>query len=261
MMKRGLHTGVATLLVLAVSASASAAITVTYNVDVGGKKNANPLNGLAAEATYNLLSPTQLQVALRNVSTGVPTDFDFADSLLVSLGLNLPVSFSQGLSAVIGAGSTGRGSWSALGAGADVSSQWVFTNGGAGDTLAAYTQVITTSNGLGGATAQAFAPQASVPVVGGPTGGIAANPELHSNPAQPYVRDTIVFTLNLAGSLTEGELLTAAQNGIVEFGSDARYLTSTTGTYPPNVVPVPEPGAVLLGLLGLASAGVIGRRR
>jgi hypothetical protein len=260
MLKRETRIGLAMVVAAAVSTAASAAITITYNVDAGGNKDDHALNGLAAEATYQLLSPTQLQIALRNVSTGVPTDFDFSDSLLVSLGLDLPVSFSQGLSAVIGAGSAGRGGWAALGAGADVSSQWVFTNGGAGDALADYTQVITTSNGLGGATAQAFAPRVTAPVVGGPTGGIAANPELRSNPAQPYVRDTIVFTLNLAGSLTEGDLLTAAANGVVEFGSDARYLTSTT-SYPPNVVPVPEPGAVLLGLLGLASAGVIGRRR
>ena len=69
-------------------APAYADIVVDYVVDAGGN-NSDPLNGLAARATYTL-NGDQLSILLENTSTGVPIGFDTSDSLLVSLGINLP---------------------------------------------------------------------------------------------------------------------------------------------------------------------------
>jgi hypothetical protein len=60
--------------------------------------------------------------------------------------------------------------------------------------------------------------------------------------SQPAVSDSILFTLSLTGSLNDAELAAAANTGIVEFGSDMRYLTTT-----------PEPTSVLGVLVGMAA--------
>lgn len=234
-------------MVLAAAFGGSAAIAdivVDYAIDAGGSNN-NPLNGLSARATFTLTKGgTGLCIKLQNTSTGLPDGFDTAASLLVSLGMNLGVDFASGDSAVIGAGSTGLGKWSNLGAGDSVADEWVFSNSGAGDLLQGYAQVITTSSGLGGAAATHFSPGSGN--IGGPFGGIAADPVLKSIPGnQRAVSDSILFDLTLASGITEGELRAALEDSIVEFGSDVQYLT-------PKVV-IPAPGAALLGILGLAA--------
>lgn len=237
--------GFAPIVLLALGAGvASADVIVDYAVDAGGSNN-NPLNGLSARATFTLTKGgTGLCVQLTNTSTGLPDGFDTAASLLVSLGMNLGVDFVSGDAAVIGAGSQGLGKWSSLAPGATVADEWVYSNDGAGDLLQGYSQVITTSSGLNGAVAAHFSPGSGN--IGGPYGGIAADPVLKSIPDnQRAVSDTIVFDLTLATGITEGELRAALEDSIVEFGSDVRYLT-------PSVV-IPAPGAALLCVLGLAA--------
>jgi MYXO-CTERM domain-containing protein len=64
------------------------------------------------------------------------------------------------------------------------------------------------------------------------------------------IRDEIIITVTLSGSITEQELVDAlTEHGTrVEFGSDAAFLTGEL---------VPTPGAVAL----LGVAGLFGRRR
>jgi hypothetical protein len=224
---------------------APADIIVNYGFD-GGGTNQDLLNGLAARATFSLAG-THLSVLLEDTSTGVPASFDTATSLLVSVGLNLPggVSIASGNSAVIGPGSHGLGSWSSRVAGDSVAEQWLWTNDYGGDLMEAYAQVISTSNGQGGGTVTRFDGQSGT--VGGPFGGIAADPPWRSIPDnQPAVSNSILFELTLSGTLSEADLAAAANASIVEYGSDARYLL------------VPEPASLVIGALALV---VGGRRR
>jgi hypothetical protein len=220
---------------------APADIIVNYGLD-GGGTNQDPLNGLAARATF-ALAGTHLSVLLEDTSTGVPASFDTADSLLVSVGLNLPggVYIVGGNSAVIGPGSHGLGSWSSRVAGDSVAEQWLWTNDFGGDLMEAYAQVISTSSGQGGGTVTRFDGQNGT--VGGPFGGIAADPPWRSIPDnQPAVGDSILFELTLSDTLSAAQLGAAANASIVEYGSDARYLL------------VPEPAGLLLAALGLCAS-------
>lgn len=221
---------------IALCASVAAGdIIADYTVDAGGNNN-QPLNGLSARGTFRV-SGSQLEILLENTSTGVPSGFEAADSLLVSLGINLPgVSITGGQSAVIGPGSTGLGAWSSRGPGQGVGEEWIWTNGGGGDLMMPFRQVVSTSQGQGGGPLVRF--DGGSGSVGGPFGGIAAAPPLRAIPTnQPAVSDSILFALDLSGPLTEIDLAPAVAASIVEFGSDARYLQ------------VPEPAS--LGLLSL----------
>lgn len=237
---------------LALAMCAQASVTATYTFDAGGNTS-DPLNGLAAQATFDL-SGTQLTILLENTSTGVPASFAAADSLLVTLGLNLPagVDFASGDTALIGLGSTGIGSWSDRTAGASIAEQWVWTNDYGGDLMnygqpLATRQIISTSDGQDGGITTLFGGGSAN--VDGPYGGIAAAPPILSIPgSKPAVSNSILFTLTLTAPLTDTELAGVAAGGVVEFGSDQRYLTTHR---------VPEPGCLGLLLSGL----VLLRRR
>jgi hypothetical protein len=219
---------------------------VNYTIDAGGN-NSEPLNGLAAQATFDLTG-TQLTILLENTSAGVPASFSVTDSLLVSLGMNLPdgVSIFSGSTALIGLGSHGLGSWSAHTAGDRVGEEWIWTNDFGGDLMTPYAQVISTSSGQGGGTSTRF--DGGHGSVNGPYGGIAADPPILPVPGnKPAVSDSIVFTVTLTSALSDAELAAVADTSVVEFGSNARYLTPNT---------MPEPVSLLLVL-----AGVLLRRR
>jgi len=221
---------------------ARADIIMDYVVDAGGN-NTDPLNGLAARATY-ILNGTQLSIRLENTSTGVPLSFETSDSLLVSLGMNLPAGAAivVGNAAEIGPGSHGLGAWSDRTAGDSVAEQWIWTNDFGGDLMEGWAQVLSTSDGQGGGSVTRF--DGGSGSVNGPYGGIAANPPLLTVPgSKPAVSNSIVFSLTLSRALTEVELAETALTSIVEFGSDARYL-----------VHAPEPAGVALILLGAAFA-------
>lgn len=224
----------------AAAIGARADIIVDYVIDAGGN-NTDPLNGLAARASF-MLDGMQLAILLENTSTGVPLSFETSDSLLVSLGMNLPggAAIVVGNAAYIGPGSQGLGSWAGRTAGDSVGEQWIWTNDFGGDLLEGWAQVLSTSDGQGGGPVTRF--DGGSGSVNGPYGGIAANPPLLTVPgSKPAVSNSILFSLTLSRALTEAELADTALTSIVEFGSDARYL-----------VHAPEPAGVLLVLLGAA---------
>lgn len=241
-----MHRVLATLVfgLLCLPQIATADLIVSYALD-GGGNNAAPLNGLAARATFSMPRSDALTILLENTSTGLPDGFEVSDSLLVSLGLNLPVDILSGDAAVIGPNGHGLGTWSTRGPGASVAEQWLWTNDYGGDLMESWRQVISTSNGQGGGTTARFDGLSGT--VDGPFGGIAADPPLLGIPAnQPAVAGAIRFDLTLTGPLTDDALQAAALGSIVEFGSDARYLQA-----------IPEPASALL----LALAGLLARRR
>ena len=219
------------------AAAARADIVVDFSEDAGGEV-AGPLSGLAARATFDVAG-THLSVLLENTSTGVPRGFDVSDSLLVSLGMNLPgADMLNGNAAVIGPGSLGLGSWSKRVAGDSVGEQWLWTNDYGGDLLESFRNVISTSEGEGGGKTHRF--DGGTGTVGGPFGGIAAKPPLIGIPKkQSAVSNSIRFDLTLNHGLTEKQLQSAAEHAIVEFGSDARYLQ------------VPEPPSAAIAGVGV----------
>ena len=228
---------------LSIAACAQATTIVNYGVD-GGGNNMAPLGGLTARATFSA-STDQLAILLENTSTGLPAAFEVGDSLLVSLGLNLPagIDIASGNAAVIGPGSHGLGSWSGWTPGTSVAAQWLWTNDFGGDLMnfgepLACRQVISTSEGQGSGSTTLFGGGSGN--VDGPFGGMTADPPLLSVPSsKPAVCDSILFTLTLSSSLTEMTLGDVAQNSVIEFGSDARYLL------------VPEPAGVLSALFAM----------
>ncbi len=232
------------ILISIASPFAAADIIVDYTNDVGGN-NGEPLNGLAARATFSI-DGDGFTILLENTSTGVPVSFDTADSLLVSVGMNLPegVAILSGDAALIGPGSAGLGSWSERVAGDSVGQQWLWTNDSGGDLMEAYTQILSTSNGQGGGTTTRF--DGGSGGVSGPFGGIAADPPILGIPgSKPAVSSSIEFELTLTATLTELELAAVVNTSIVEYGSDQRYLGA------------PEPASAALLLAGL----LLARRR
>ena len=220
-------------------------IIVHYTADAGGA-NTNPLNGLAASASFRVDGLT-LTIVVTNASTGVPSGAEVSDSLLVSLAFNLGdgIWIVSGNSAVIGTASVGLGAWAGLGAGDSVADQWLWTNDGGGDLLESFSQVISTSMGQGGGDTVSFNGVAD-PNVGGPFGGIAAAPPIINVPgSQPAVSNSIEYQFTLSVVLSPSQLQQIAGGSIVEFGSDYQYL----------VVPAPGPVSLLL------IAGVVAPRR
>lgn len=230
----------AVLSVLIVAATAYADVIVSYTVDAGGNNN-EPLNGLSARATFSV-SGDHVTILLENTSAGVPDSFDSADSLLVSIGFDLPdMAILTGDAAVIGPGSFGLGEWAGRAAGDSVAEEWLWTNDFGGDLMDSYAQVISTSSGQGGGTVTRFDGLSGT--VSGPYGGVAADPPHRTIPdSKPAVSDSIRFELTLTGALTDDQLWTVAQESIVEFGSDQRYLAT------------PEPHSLALLLLGAVLA-------
>ena len=233
----------AAILVPAVACPAN--IIVHYTADAGGA-NTNPLNGLAASASFRVDGLT-LTIVLTNTSTGVPGGAEVSDSLLVSLAFNLGngISITSGDNAIIGAASTGIGAWSDLGAGDSVADEWLWTNDGGGDLLESFSQVISTSMGQGGGGTVSFNGVAD-PNVNGPFGGIAASPPVINVPgSQRAVSNSIEYRLTLSAVLSQSQLQQIADRSIVEFGSDYQYLV------------VPTPGTISLLLI----AGVVAQPR
>ncbi|HUU95921.1 MAG TPA: XDD4 family exosortase-dependent surface protein [Phycisphaerae bacterium] len=235
-----------TLAALASAPYAAADVIVEYTADAGGNNN-EPLNGLAARATF-AIDGNDLTILLENISTGVPDSFEVSDSLLVSLGINLPgVDILTGDAAIIGPDSIGLGLWSDRVAGDSVAEEWLWTNDFGGDLMEAYQHVISTSSGQGGGETTRF--DGGSGTVNGPFGGIAADPPILEIPGnKPAVSDSIYYELTLTGTLTEEQLLPAANASIVEFGSDQRYLRT------------PEPASAGLLLVTLLLAGRRGLR-
>lgn len=197
--------------------AASAQTTITF-VDP---------SGLEAEAEFSLAGGgTQLQIRLRNVSTGVPMGFLSADQLLTSVGFDLGApGANPGDPAIVG-GSVATGPTSQslnfdvmnVGASADVSGEWGFGNGGTTNLPPNFVSAMTAgATPFGGANLDG-------PVdLNGPQGGLVPSPQ----PIVPLggigaIQDEVVATVDLDQALADLGFL---ENGVrVEFGSDAAFL-------------------------------------
>ena len=229
-----------------IAPTVQAAFNVDYTVS-GGGSNLNPLNGLAGRGEWNISGNT-LTIKLINTSTGAPMGFDGAASLIVSLGFDLPgdVMITVGNSAIVAPGATGINGWSARGANASIGDNWAWTNEYGGDLFAAgqalaRRQLVTTSSGAGGAALARF--DGLTDSIGGPEGGIAADPLTNAlSPNFDAVQSAALFTLTLSRGLTQNELEATARSGVLEFGSDVRYV----------LVPAPASAFALLGVVPLS---------
>lgn len=202
--------------------------------------NLSDPSGLSAKATFDLLNPTTLQIALQNTSTGLPLGFSNSDQLLTSLSFDLGAADILGGSAAIGSASAAVNfDAGAFGPGADVGGEWGYGNGGTTGLLANFV-----SSNTAGAVALGGANLDGPGELDGPQGGLVANPILEPLGGLGAIQDEVVFTLTLSQPLSD---LSFLNNGVIaEFGSDAAFI-------------VPEPGVVSLLVVGLLAAA--GRRR
>lgn len=220
-------------------------ITVRYTLDAGGR-NRNPLNGLAALATFSTTG-NGLSILVQNTSTGVPARFDAASSLITSLGMNLPngTRIVSGDRATIAPGAIGLQAWASRGLGGSVAEEWGWSNLRGTRVFSEFQQSITTTRTSRGMTLFGGGHGR----VGDAFGGITAGPPILSIPrAKKAVSSSILFELTLSSALTRQQLSEVAYGSMIEFGADARYLR-----------PVPEPSSLML--LAGAIAALPGLRR
>ncbi len=204
-------------------------------------------SGLAAEAEFDLLNPTTLQIRLRNTSTGVPLGFDSSDQLLTGLSWDFGApGFNGDVMITGGTVVTGPTSYSLnfditnVGSNEDVSGEWGYGNM---DGTGALTNFI--SGNAAQATPFGGPNRDGSENIDGPQAGLVANPEPVDLGGLGAIQDEIIATLSLSGELTKAALLKDLVNNHVrvEFGSDAAYIE------------VPAPGAAaVLGLAGLLGA-------
>lgn len=232
------------LTVVAASAAftQSAGATIIYFSDV---------SGLSAQADFQIINPTTLQISLRNTSTGAPGGFNNAMQLLTGLSWDFGAAGNNagdvkitGGTIVIGPTSQSLNfSTGSYGPGTNVGGEWGYGNGGAG---AALTNMISGNNS--GTTAFG-GPNLDGPTsLNGPQAGlVSATPPVGLG-GLGAIRDEVIATLNLNGPLANLGFL--AQNGVkIEFGSDAMFLNGS------DIIPAPGAATVLIAWLAL------GRRR
>ncbi len=179
------------------------------------------LPGLAAEAEFNLVNATTLEVRLRNVSTGAPGGFGSADQLLTGVSFDLP----GGLTITGGAGEIGPNSQSidfdtgSYGPGTNIGGEWGFGNSGLSGAL---------RNAISGNSAGITdfgGPNLDGPAgLNGPQGGLVANPAVVSLGGLGAIQDEAIFVVTLSGAIDNLSWL--LDRGVrVEFGSDAAFIT------------------------------------
>lgn len=199
-------------------------------------------SGLSGEAEFTITGLNEMQIRLRNTSTGLPDGFGSADQILTSIAWD----FGGGGQSIIG-GSVLTGANSAsvnfsianVGANADVSGEYGFGNGGATGLLDNFV-----SGNTAGATPFGGANLDGPVSLNGPQGGLVSMNDLLDLGGLGAIRDEIVITVQTSQVLADLSFLDAGAT--IEFGSDAAFLTT-----------VPAPGSIAL-LLGL---GVARRRR
>jgi MYXO-CTERM domain-containing protein len=206
-------------------------------------------SGLSAQADFQIINPTTLQISLRNTSTGAPGGFTNAASLLTGLSWDFGAAGNNASDVKITGGTIVMGATSqslnfssgAYGPGTNVGGEWGYGNSGSGASLP---NMISGNN----AGTTAFGgPNLDGPVsLNGPQAGLASAYLPVALGGMGAIQDEVVATLNLNGNLANLDFL-AANGAKIEFGSDALFLNGN----------VPAPGAASLLVAGLA----LGRRR
>lgn len=196
--------------------------------------------GLQAEAEFTLLTPTSLEIRLRNTSTGAPAGFGASDQILTGISFDLSGATITGGAAHIGALSESINfSTGSYGPGANVSGEWGYGNNGNTGLLSNFV-----SANQAHATRFPGANLDGPAVLAGPAGGIVANPLATALGGQGAIQDEVIFTLSLNSSISDLSFL--ATMPIIEFGSDAAFITGHT--------PIPAPAAAAaLSLFGLTT--------
>jgi hypothetical protein len=211
------------------------------------------VSGLAAEAEFTIVggSSDQLDIRLRNTSTGVPVGFDNADQILTGVswdfgdpGFNGDVTITGG-SVVIGPSSGSldfdTGSY---GPGADVSGEYGYGNMDGTGALTNFVSALTAvATPFGGANLDGPAS------IDGPQGGLVADPAIVALGGLGAIQDEVLISVMLSGTISQAELdADLSGNGVrFEFGSDALFFT------------VPEPSTAVFLMMGLG--GLAARRR
>ena len=213
-------------------------------------------SGLAAEAAFTLLGDgSQLEIRVRNLSTGAPHWFGKTDQLVSGLSFDLGQAGEKHSDPRIVGGTirTGDASMSLnfdridVGPGEDVSGEFGYGNHGSYHMLP--NLISTTSNGttrfdglnLNGSNG-----------LGGPVPGLVAQVPVVSLRHVAAIQDEIVATLELDEPLADLDFL--AENGtVLEFGCHSLFLCGDTGCEEdPSVVQVDDAGGLNLsgGLAG-----------
>ena len=239
---RGMVVGILSVFALSVFAVGAAHAGAIYSF--------SDVSGLSGEAEFTVVGAgDELEIRLRNTSTGVPGGFDESDQLLTGISWDFGDPGFNG-DVMITGGSVAIGSASAslnfdnsppLGPGADVSGEYGYGNM---DGTGALTNFVSANAAVatpfGGANLDG-------PVsIDGPQAGLVANPVIVPLAGLGAIQDEILINLTLDGTITQQELVDDLNaNGVrFEFGSDAAFFT------------VPEPTTALLLLAGLVAIGV-----
>ena len=251
-MKRNTLTGLIAALACGVFPATASADLLTFT---GTGANL----GLSAKAEFTRIDATTLKVVLTNTSTSLPSHMAGGDSsanrLLTSLAFRLPGTTNlTGGTAAVTAGSL-VDNYAGNVNGTNLGKEWGWGWNGTGqccegtDPGHTYNDWVST---LSAGTNQFKAGSLDQSDLNGPKWGLASNalPSSHES-----VRNSATFMLNLSGGIPDLSFL--ANGAVVEFGSDAAFLTSTlVGPPPPGA---PEPAALLL--LGIGVAGWARHRR
>lgn len=209
------------------------------------------LDGLAARAvfTFDTAAPKTLSILLQNTSTGAPAGTLAAGQILTAISFDLGAAGAVVADPAIVSGSVviGPGGRSinfdksgVLSAGANVTGEWGYGNGGSANMLSNLVSAMSAhTTPFGGTNLDGPAS------LNGPQGGVVTNPPQVDLGGMGVVADSVIITLTLDKPLTD---LSFLGNGVrAEFGSDNRFAT------------VPEPTALSLAALG--GLAILPRRR
>jgi hypothetical protein len=228
----------------AIPLAAVALCVVCHSADAGVIYTFTGADGLSAEAEFDLINSTTVQVRLKNTSTGVPVGFTAADQLLTGVSWDAGTVGINGSDPNITGGTifTGPTSFSLnfsitnVGPNTSVGGEWGYSNIDGSGLLPNFISGNATNNTLFGGPnldgpANPDGPQAGLYSAAHPLdlGGLGA------------IEDELIATITLNVEISSlDELL--ANGTLVEFGSSGAFV-------PGELVPAPGAALLLSGLL------------